>query len=201
MGGVEIPVSDLTVASEHAVLFIKELIDGLAPSEKVMLVPTGPLTNIGLLLRVFPEITGRIEEIVLMGGAARGGNVTESAEFNIYEDPEAAAIVFGSGIPIVMCGLDATSKCGLTREQTEALSESEGTASKTVGAMIQFYLTGPAYRGQPMASIHDASTFMYMLHPEILSRGKDARYGRLLRGFEPWHDRLRHEGEIKREKF
>ena len=167
LGGVEIPSSGLAAASEHAVLFMKELIDGLLPSEKVTLVPTGPLTNIGLLLRVFPEVKERIDEIVLMGGAARGGNVTESAEFNIYEDPEAAAIVFESGIPIVMCGLDATSKCGLTKEQTKVLLESEGAASKAVGAMIQFYLTGPAYRGQPMASIHDASTFMYMLHPEI----------------------------------
>lgn len=166
MGGVEIPPSGET-AAENAVLFIKELVDKLPEGEKVTLVPTGPLTNIALLLRVFPETAERIEEIVLMGGAICGGNITETGEFNIYEDPEAAAIVFDSGLPIVMCGLDATSKCGLKRETANRLAEEKGLASSTVGAMVQFYLNGPAYGGQPRASIHDASTFMYMLHPEI----------------------------------
>lgn len=167
MGDVEIPPSADCVAAEHAVLFLKECIDALPAGEKVTLVPTGPLTNIALFLRVFPEMAERIEEIVLMGGAVCGGNITETGEFNIYEDPEAAAIVFDSGLPIVMCALDATSKCGLDRRAADMLAECEGLASRTVGLMLQFYLNGPAYKGQPMASIHDASTFMYLLHPEI----------------------------------
>lgn len=167
MGGVELPPHGTRPASENAVLFMKELIDGLAEDEKVTLVPTGPLTNVALLLRVFPETAERIEEIVLMGGAVCGGNATPTGEFNIYEDPEAAAIVFSSGLPIVMCPLDATSKCGLDRETAAAFAAGDGAASGKIGAMLQFYFGGPAYAGRPMASIHDASTFMYLLHPEI----------------------------------
>ena len=171
MGGVELPVSG-EQAQEHAVLFLKQLLDALADGEKATLVPTGPLTNIALLLRVFPETADKIEEIVLMGGAACGGNITPTAEFNIYEDPEAAAMVFDSGLPIVMCGLDATGKCGLDRAAAAALAESAEPASRTIGAMVQFYLTGEAYGGQPMASIHDAVPFMYMLHPELFAKQK-----------------------------
>ena len=167
LGGVELPPSENEIVPENAVPFMKKLIDELPQGEKVTLVPTGPLTNIALLLRVFPEVSQRIDEIVLMGGAMCGGNITETGEFNIYEDPEAAAIVFGSGLPIVMCGLDATGKCGLDRETVNVLASESGLASKTIGSMIQFYLNGPAYGGLPKASIHDASTFMYMLHPEI----------------------------------
>jgi pyrimidine-specific ribonucleoside hydrolase/ribosylpyrimidine nucleosidase len=174
IGGVELPASKETPVPEPAVLFIKRKIDELPEGEKVTLVPTGPLTNIALLLRVFPEVSERIEEIVLMGGAASGGNVTETAEFNIYEDPEAAAIVFDSGLPIVMCGLDATNKCGISAEMNAELASSEGLASRTVASMVRFYLEGPAYEGCEIASIHDAVTYMYLLHPEIYRTAKMA---------------------------
>lgn len=172
LGNVEIPPVPEKSAGENAVLFIKELIGKVPEGEKVTLVPTGPLTNIALLFRVFPEVKSRIEEIVLMGGAVYGGNVTASAEFNIYEDPEAAAIVFGSGLPIVMCGLTATKKCGMKRETAKKLEAESGKIAHAVGSMIQFYLSGPAYGGKPMASIHDAVTFMYLLHPEIFTAKK-----------------------------
>lgn len=166
LGNVELPASAQT-AREHAVLFLRDALCGLPAGEQATLVPTGPLTNIALLLHVFPEVRERIAQIVLMGGAACGGNITATAEFNIYEDPEAAAIVFDSGLPIVMCGLDATAKCGLDRAAADALAGGTGKASRAVGGMLQFYLNAGAYRGRPMASIHDASTFMYLLHPEI----------------------------------
>lgn len=167
IGDVEIPATDKKPASRNAVIFMKELIDGLPEGEKVTLVPTGPCTNVALLLRVFPEVKDRIEEIVLMGGAAFGGNITATGEFNVYEDPEAAAIVFDSGLPIVMCGLDATGKSGLDRETAAQLAQSEGKIARAVGRMVQFYFTGPSYEHQEIACIHDAVTYMYMLHPEI----------------------------------
>jgi inosine-uridine nucleoside N-ribohydrolase len=69
------------------------------------LVATGPLTNIAALLLAHPEAAGRLREIVVMGGSTERGNVTPYAEFNIHTDPEAAAIVVGSGLPVTMCGL------------------------------------------------------------------------------------------------
>ena len=76
----------------------------------VVLVPTGPLTNVALLLERHPDVRERLDRIVWMGGAIAEGNVTPAAEFNAFVDPEAAAIVFGSGIPVTMIGLDVTHK-------------------------------------------------------------------------------------------
>ena len=167
IGDVYIPETEKQPASRNAVTFMKELIDALPEGEKVTLVPTGPCTNVALLLRVFPEVKERIEAIVLMGGAALGGNITATGEFNVYEDPEAAAIVFDSGLPVVMCGLDATEKCGLDRKEAAKLAASDRKIVSTVGKMVQFYFTGPSYENQEIACIHDSVTFMYMLHPEI----------------------------------
>lgn len=167
IGDVEIPKTDRKAVDENAVMFMKRQFSQLAEGEKITLVPTGPLTNIALLFAVFPEVKDRVEEIVLMGGAAVGGNITSASEFNIYEDPEAAAIVFNSGIPTVMCGLDATKLCGLDRKAMKALMGEEGKIARTVGGMVSFYLKSPAYRNKNAACIHDAVTFMYLLHPEI----------------------------------
>lgn len=172
MGDVAIPATDKKPASNNAVLFLKQLIDSLPEDEKVTLVPTGPFTNIALLFCVFPEVKERIEEIVLMGGAAFGGNITSTGEFNVYEDPEAAAIVFNSGLPIVMCGLDATEKCGLDAEAVQYLMDNGGELARTVAQMVQFYFKTPSYENQKMACIHDSVTYMYMLHPEIFKAVK-----------------------------
>lgn len=167
LGEVELPQAKKELASENAVAFMRDLIMNLPEGEKVTLVPTGPLTNIALLFRVFPEVKERIEEVVLMGGSASYGNVTPTAEFNIYEDPEAAQIVYNEGVPTVMCGLDVTRKCGLTRNQIAKLAQSKGEVSRRIGDMLGFYLEGKSYKHAPMCAIHDAVTFMYLLHPEL----------------------------------
>lgn len=172
VGNYQLPDTDKQVVSDNAVEFMYQLIKELPEGEKVTLVPTGPLTNIALLFKMYPQVLDKIEEVVLMGGAAFGGNVTPCAEFNIYDDPEAASIVFKTKIPIVMCGLDATSKCGITRKQAEKLCQSSGKIAQAVGEMVAFYLESPAYELKPMACIHDAVTFMYMLHPEIYKTEK-----------------------------
>src|SRR5699024_5664229 len=98
----EINESDLD--STHAVEAMRDV---LGKSETpITLIPIGPLTNIALLLMTYPEVKTFIKEIVLMGGSASRGNVTPLAEFNIYCDPEAAQIVFNSGLPLTMVGLD-----------------------------------------------------------------------------------------------
>lgn len=134
----------------------------------MVLVPTAPLTNIALLLKTFPDAAEKIDKIVLMGGAITGGNITSTAEFNIWEDPEAAQIVFSSGIPIVMCGLDVTCKCGFNREQIQALLAG-GEKAKAFGKMMDFYFHTEVYTDKQRIAIHDAVTFMYLLHPEIFS--------------------------------
>ena len=80
---------------------------------ELRLVATGPLTNVAIALTKYPDLHGLLHSIALMGGAAVGGNVTPAAEFNIYDDPDAAQIVFKSGVPLVMCGLDVTMQAEL----------------------------------------------------------------------------------------
>ena len=87
LGNVEIPRSQEDVVEESAAFFMKKLISELPEGENITLICTAPLTNVALLLKVFPEVKEKIQEILLMGGAVAGGNVTASAEFNIYEDP------------------------------------------------------------------------------------------------------------------
>lgn len=165
LGTYVLPAPKRRESAEHAVVFLKNRImeaDGM-----VTLVPTAPLTNIALLLHMYPEVKEKIELICLMGGAARGGNVTKTGEFNIWADPEAASIVYSSGCPIVMCGLDVTVKSGLNREQTKTLKQSSYQVERMCGEMLDFYLNCSHYKNKPIASIHDASTIMYLLHPEI----------------------------------
>ena len=83
--------------------------------EPVAIAPIGPLTNIALLLRLHPDLAPRIAHLCLMGGSIGEGNTTVSAEFNIYADPEAADVVFRSGVPITMMGLDVTHQALLDR--------------------------------------------------------------------------------------
>lgn len=169
LGYCELPAPKTELASENAILFLRDTILALPEGEKMTLLPTGPLTNIALLFKTFPEVKERIDEIVLMGGAAVGGNVTPTAEFNIWEDPEAAQIVYKADIPIVMCGLDVTHQCGINRQQVNGLLESTGRVQKAYGEMLKFYFDSPAYRDSDLVCIHDAATVLYLTNPELFA--------------------------------
>lgn len=166
LGDCCLPETEKKVVSENGILYLAKALLSLPEGEQVTLVPIGPLTNIALLFRTFPEVREKIEGICLMGGAAVGGNVTATGEFNIWEDPEAAQVVFSSGIPLVMCGLDVTGRCGLNREHAKQLLESKSPVQKALGEMVSFYLKSPAYQNKSQAAIHDAVTITYLLHPE-----------------------------------
>lgn len=172
LGYLQLPAPKKQTASENGVPYMRDVIMNLPEGEKITIMPIGPLTNIALLIKTFPEVKERIEEIVLMGGAAVGGNITPTAEFNIWEDPEAAKIVFDSGLPIVMCGLDVTQKCGLNRQQVKELLESEGRVQHAYGEMLTFYFDSPAYKNSDRIYIHDATTAIYIVHPEIFGGRK-----------------------------
>ncbi|MFP1528071.1 nucleoside hydrolase [Escherichia coli] len=108
-------------------------------AEPVTIVSTGPQTNVALLLNSHPELHSKIARIVIMGGAMGLGNWTPAAEFNIYVDPEAAEIVFQSGIPVVMAGLDVTHKAQIHVEDTERF-RAIGNPVSTVVQLLDFFL-------------------------------------------------------------
>ncbi|WP_323949585.1 pyrimidine-specific ribonucleoside hydrolase RihA [Aeromonas veronii] len=137
--------------------------------EPVTLVPTGPLTNIALLLAAHPELKGKIARIVLMGGAAGAGNWTPAAEFNIYVDPEAADMVFKSEIPITMCGLDVTHEAQVMDEDIERVRAITNPVAQCVAGLLDFFMI---YHRDPKwgfagAPLHDPCTIAWLLAPEL----------------------------------
>lgn len=144
LGEVEIPAGDRALANDSAVLAMHKAICSLAPARRMRLVATGPLTNIALLLRAFPDDAARIQDVVIMGGSTCGGNVTPRAEYNIWADPEAAHMVFASGVPVVMCGLDVTLRSGLSAEQLAAMRDGDGERLCALARMLSFYKGDPA---------------------------------------------------------
>lgn len=167
IGDVELPVPTKTLDSLNAVPYMRDVIMNLSEGEKITLVPTGPMTNIALLLKTFPEVEEKIDQIVLMGGSTAEGNVTMTAEFNIWADPEAGKIVYDSNLPIAMFGLDVTNQCGLYRSQVAEMVKSEHKVKAALGQMIDFYFKSPAYIDREMTCLHDAATILYLTDPEI----------------------------------
>ncbi|MFQ2201816.1 pyrimidine-specific ribonucleoside hydrolase RihA [Aeromonas hydrophila] len=137
--------------------------------EPVTLVPTGPLTNIALLLAAHPELKAKIARIVLMGGAAGPGNWTPAAEFNIYVDPEAADMVFKSGLPITMCGLDVTHEAQVMDEDIERVRAITNPVAQCVAGLLDFFMI---YHRDPKwgfagAPLHDPCTIAWLLAPAL----------------------------------
>lgn len=137
--------------------------------EPVTLVPTGPLTNIALLLAAHPELKPNIARIVLMGGAAGAGNWTPAAEFNIYVDPEAADMVFKSGIPITMCGLDVTHEAQVMDEDIARVRAIANPVARCVAGLLDFFMI---YHRDPKwgfagAPLHDPCTIAWLLAPGL----------------------------------
>lgn len=122
--------------SGHAVTWLRDTL--LSSAEPVTVVTLAPLTNIALLLRTHPEISARIERLVVMGGSATAGNVSALAEFNVHHDPEAAAIVFSSDIPITMYGLDVFTKVVVPEEDVRAMAVAADPGSRLIGEVGVF---------------------------------------------------------------
>lgn len=142
-----------------------------ASTEPVTLVPTGPLTNIALLLSAHPELKAKIARIVLMGGSAGPRNWTPAAEFNIYVDPEAAEMVFSAGVPITMCGLDVTHAAQVMDEDIERIRTITNPIARTVAELLDFFMI---YHRDPKwgfvgAPLHDPCTIAWLLRPELFT--------------------------------
>ena len=137
LDGAELPTPSMELSELHAVDLIAKLIR--ESSEPVTLVATGPLTNVALFLKMYPDLKDRIKEIVFMGGSASRGNRTPYAEFNIWMDPEAADVVLRSGLALTMCGLDVTHQALVTSKVFTRLQEIGTPLSETIIGLLKFF--------------------------------------------------------------
>jgi len=167
MDGPDLPPPATKPVAGHAVDFLAER---LTTSERpVTLIPVGPLTNVGLLLALHPEVAERIERIVLMGGSIAEGNVTPAAEFNIWADPEAAARVFTSGIDVTMIGLDVTHKALFRPADSERLAAT-GRVGRLVSELFSFYQQfHSAQYGWDGSPVHDAVAVAHVVRPGLVT--------------------------------
>jgi pyrimidine-specific ribonucleoside hydrolase len=167
LGGVELPPSPASIDARHAVVALADLL--MSSPEPVRVAAIGPLTNIALLLGVFPEAAARIGRLVVWGGsAARGGNVTAAAEFNIWADAEAAQRVLGSGLPTVMVGLDVTLPTVLPASGIDRF-RAAGPIGATAAAILQEYVDNQqATTGESGVVVHDALALTEAIVPSTL---------------------------------
>jgi len=160
----------MPLQDQHAVEFLIETLRAEPPGT-VTLCPLGPLTNIGTAFQQAPDIVSRVQEIVLMGGAYfEVGNITPAAEFNIYVDPEAAEIVFKSGIPLTVMPLDVTHKALTTQARVDAFEALGTEAGRMVAAWTHFFERYDMEKyGSAGAPLHDPCVIAHLLKPELFS--------------------------------
>jgi inosine-uridine nucleoside N-ribohydrolase len=182
LGGVDFPAPTLQPVKEKAADLICRLVRENAGD--ITIVGLGPLTNVALALRADPDIAKMIRRFVLMGGSLSGGNVTPAAEFNFYVDPEAASIVFDSGIPVVMVGLDVTRKVQLTTDHIRQLEAGHGQVSQAAAKIASKIMELYRSRGRTGGpSMNDPLAVAAMLKPDILT-------------FEDYHIEIETAGDI-----
>ena len=170
LDGIELPVPATAARDRHAVDFIVETLRR-EPAGSVTLVPIGPLTNIARALERAPDIAARIRRIVIMGGAYfEVGNITPTAEFNIYVDPEAADIVFRSGVPLTVLPLDVTHKALVTTPRNDAFRALGTPVGLAVAEMTDFFERFDKEKyGSDGAPLHDPCVIAYLLRPDLFS--------------------------------
>ncbi|WP_299783088.1 nucleoside hydrolase [uncultured Roseobacter sp.] len=168
LNGPTLPDPYMQLQDQHAVDFIIETLRAAAP-KSITLCPLGPLTNIATALQRAPEIAEAVDEIVLMGGAYfEVGNITPTAEFNIYVDPQAADIVFKSGISIVVMSLDVTHKALVTPPRNEAFRALGTPVGKAVSEMTDFFERFDKEKyGSEGAPLHDPCVTAYLIDPTL----------------------------------
>ncbi|MBB3235816.1 nucleoside hydrolase [Phyllobacterium endophyticum] len=168
LDGPDLPVPTMKLQAKHAADFIIETL--LAEqSGTVTLCALGPLTNVAQVLIRAPELASRIQQIVLMGGGFfEGGNITPTAEFNIYVDPHAAQIVLQSGVPVVILPLDVTHKALTTAKRIERFRAMGTRAGDASAALLEFFERFDEEKyGSDGGPLHDPNVIAYLLKPEL----------------------------------
>ena len=170
LNGPKLPDPEMPLQDQNGVDFI---IDTLRtePAGTVTLCPLGPLTNIATAFERAPDIVEKVQEIVLMGGAYfEVGNITPAAEFNIYVDPQAADIVFRSGVPIVVMSLDVTHKALVTKPRNDAFRALGSRVGVAVAEMTDFFERFDREKyGSEGAPLHDPCVTAYLIRPKLFT--------------------------------
>jgi purine nucleosidase/pyrimidine-specific ribonucleoside hydrolase len=167
LDGADLGEPDVAVDGRHAVDLLADVLRD--SREPVTVVATGPLTNVALLLRRHPGLRSAIREIVVMGGSTGAGNWRPLAEFNIFVDPEAAHIVFSSGLPMTMCGLDVTHQALATEDVLAQLRALDTPLAEMVVDLLGFFAA--RYRtlwGFPAAPVHDPVAVARVIAPDVV---------------------------------
>ncbi|MEO5941618.1 MAG: nucleoside hydrolase [Candidatus Limnocylindrales bacterium] len=169
LDGADLPEPAFAARPETAIELTAALVRGA--DRPVTIIATGPLTNIALFLRAFPALHERIGAISLMGGSLGVGNTTASAEYNVWQDPEAAAIVFDSGIPILMAGLDLTHRALVLPEDIERLALLGTRTGSVFADLLRFFAIHHRDRyGWPGPPIHDVLAVGMLAAPWLIER-------------------------------
>lgn len=163
LGNLGLPASNRAVERRHAVELLRQVLT--EAEQPVTIVALAPLTNLALLLRMYPEVTEQIARVVFMGGSASVGNASPVAEFNVWHDPEAAAIVTGSGLDLTMYGLDVFHQVVVETSEVARLAASPDPVARAVGHLLGF-------RGQSdepaLRLIGDAGAVCALIAPELM---------------------------------
>jgi purine nucleosidase len=170
LDGPQLPDPRMPLQTEHGVDFIIRTLRE-RPAHTVTLCPLGPLTNIAQAFLRAPDIIPRVQQIVLMGGAYfEVGNITPAAEFNIYVDPEAADIVFRSGVPLVVMPLDVTHKALTSRARVEAFRAMGSEPGRMVAEWTDFFERFDMQKyGSDGAPLHDPTVIAYLIRPDLFT--------------------------------
>jgi len=161
MGDLDLPPPRRAAVEVHAIELLRATL--AAASEPITLIPLGPLTNIAVLVRMYPELLRRLDRIVLMGGAAAVGNATAAAEFNVWHDPEAAAIVLDCGVPVTMYGLDVFYAPVVQPADARALATGDDPAQRLAGHLLGYQV---ARFGA--VTLGDAGAVAAVLRPDLI---------------------------------
>jgi purine nucleosidase/pyrimidine-specific ribonucleoside hydrolase len=167
LDGYELSTGEAPLDPRPGLELLTETLEHAA--EPVTLVPTGPLTNIAQLLQTRPDLHDRIAQIVWMGGSTARGNTTPAAEFNAFVDPEAAAVVFASGLPVTMIGLNLTHQARATPDVLDRVRALPGEPARAVAGWMTFF--GERYErihGEFAPPVHDPCTVAMLIDPGIM---------------------------------
>ena len=146
---------------------IKAMVEVLEANDKTLIIAVGPLTNIASLILARPDLKEKIKEITIMGGAIGMGNVTATAEFNIYADPEAAAIVFSSGVKVNMLGLNVTTKTSYDIDMHKKFKNSDKKINEILSSVMDIRIDQAGAEENYTTFMHDTLAVMYHTNPEI----------------------------------
>jgi len=168
LGRLEVFEPDAPLADEDAVAALTRIVMDEAEGS-VALALMGPMTNLALAMQAEPRLAARLGPVVAMGGArSEGGNITASAEFNIWADPDAAAVVLGSGCEMIVLGLDATHQVRATEDRIAALEAMGGERAATAAALLRFSQSiEREIVGWDAAPLHDPCTVAWLLRPDL----------------------------------